>query len=263
LLKEGVVAPQLAEEQQAQAKSDAAAVDTARAALRTAKLNLDYTDIRAPIDARAGAILVNLGNNVRANDVNPLITLNEITPIYVEFPVPEAQLTAIRARSVNGLEVRAFVQGDATPATGKLTFIDNAVDASTGTIKLMGTFQNKDRRLWPGQFVNVQLVLGTEPRATVIPSVAVQSSQQGSYVFVIKADGTATMQPVTVERTYRQLAVVGSGVAPGENVVVDGTYRVIPGNKVNVTKTAPVTARPAELQPRAAVGSAAQPTETK
>lgn len=256
LLKEGVIAPQVAEQQEAQAKSDAAAVETARAALTTAKVNLGYTDIKAPIDGRCGAILINLGNNVKANDVNPLITINQLIPIYVQFTVPEAQLAPVRSRASNGLQVRAAIQNDPKPTLGALTFIDNAVDPTTGTIKLMGTFQNRDRRLWPGQFVNVQLVLGTEQRATVIPSIAVQNSQQGSYVFKVKQDGTAVMQPVTVARTYRQLAVVGSGVAPGDSVVVDGVYRVIPNAKVSVTKTIPVTAGPEQI---AQAGTGATP----
>lgn len=267
LLQEGVIAPQVAEQQEAQAKQDAAAVETARAAVTTAKVNLGYTDIKAPIDGRCGAILINLGNNVKANDTNPLITINQIIPIYVQFTVPEAQLAPVRSRASNGLQVRATIQNDPKPTVGALTFIDNAVDPTTGTIKLMGTFQNKDRRLWPGQFVNVQLVLGTDQRATLIPSIAVQSSQQGSYVFVVSQDGTAKMQPVTVARTYRQLSVVGSGVAPGDAVVVDGIYRVIPNAKVNVTKTVPVSAGPAQIAQApnagAAPAGAQQQTGTK
>lgn len=259
LLKEGVIASQVAEEQEAQAKSDAAAVETARAAVQTAKVNLAYTEIHAPIDGRCGAILVNLGNNVKANDVNPLITINQITPIYVQFPVPEAQLQAVRARATKGLQVRALFPNDPNPATGTLTFIDNAVDPTTGTIKLMGTFQNRDRRLWPGAFVNVQLVLGAQQNAIVVPAVAVQSSQQGNYVFVVKPDGTATMQPVPAPRTYRQLAVIAQGVQPGEAVVVDGIYRVIPNAKVDVTKTVPVTAGPQEAVQSAPGAPAQQP----
>lgn len=256
LLKEGVLAPQAAEQQTTQAQADAAAVQADRAAVQTATVNLGYTDIKAPIDGRCGAILINLGNNVKANDTNPLITINQVMPIYVQFTVPEAQLAAVRANSAKGLQVRAFVPNDSNASVGKLTFIDNAVDPTTGTIKLMGTFQNKDRRLWPGQFVNVQLVLGTDQRATLIPSIAVQSSQQGSYVFVVNQDGTAKMQPVTVARTYRQLSVVGSGVAPGDAVVVDGIYRVIPNAKVNITKTVPVTVGPAQIAQAPNAGAA-------
>lgn len=263
LLKEGVIAPQVAEQQEAQAKSDAAAVETTRAAVQTAKVNLGYTDIKAPIDGRAGQILINLGNNVKANDVNPLITINQLIPIYVQFTVPEAQLAAVRARMANGLAVNAIMQNDPKPSTGKLTFIDNAVDPATGTIKLMGTFQNKDRRLWPGEFVNVALTLGTDQRAIAIPAVAVQSSQQGSYVFTVKPDGTAVMQPVTVARSYRQLAIIGSGVAAGDSVVVDGMFRVIPNGKVSITKTVPVAADSAP--PAQAPGAAAttQPSPTQ
>ena|SRR5579884_863085 len=256
LMKEGVLAPQAAEQQTTQAQAGAAAVQADRAAVQTATVNLGYTDIRSPIDGRAGAILINLGNNVKANDVNPLITINQVMPIYVQFTIPEAQLAAVRAGSGKGLQVRAFVPNDSTPAVGTLTFIDNAVDPTTGTIRLMGTFQNRDRRLWPGQFVNVQLMLGTDQHATVVPSIAVQSSQQGSYVFTVKPDGTAAMQPVTVARTYRQLSVIGSGVAPGDAVVVDGMYRVIPNAKVSITKTVPVDAGPAQLAQTPAAGTA-------
>jgi multidrug efflux system membrane fusion protein len=255
LLKEGVLAPQAAEQQMTQAQVSAAAVQADRAAVQTATVNLGYTDIKSPIDGRAGAILINLGNNLKANDTNPLITINQILPIFVQFTAPEAGLATVRAHGTKGLQVRAFIPNDPTPALGTLTFIDNAVDPTTGTIRLMGTFQNRDHRLWPGQFVNVQLVLGTEQHATVIPSIAVQSSQQGSYVFAVKSDGTAAMRPVTVARTYRQLAVIGSGVAPGDSIVVDGMFRVIPNAKVNVTKTAPVTAGPAQMAQPPAAGS--------
>jgi multidrug efflux system membrane fusion protein len=261
LLKEGVIAPQAAEQQTTQAQADAAAVQADRAAVQTATVNLGYTDIKSPIDGRAGAILINLGNNIKANDVNPLITINQIMPIYVQFTIPESDLAAVRAHGSKGLQVRAFMPNDPTPTVGTLTFIDNAVDPTTGTIKLMGTFPNRDRCLWPGEFVNVQLVLGTEQHATVIPSVAVQSSQQGSYVFTVKHDGTANMQPVTVARTYRQLAVIGSGVVPGDTVVVDGVYRVIPNAKVDITKTVAVTAGPAQMAQAPAAGAAPRGTQ--
>src|SRR5579872_5297989 len=161
LLKAGVLAPQDAQAQDAQAMANAAAVQADKAAVETARVNLGYTDIRAPISGRAGAILVNLGNLVKANDTNPLTTLNQLEPIYVAFNVPEAQLPAVRARANKGLQVQAVVANHPNPELGKLTFIDNAVDQTTGTIKLMGTFPNHDRQLWPGEFFNVNLVLGT------------------------------------------------------------------------------------------------------
>lgn len=241
LLKAGVLAPQDAQAQDAQAAAYTAAVQADKAAVETARVNLGYTDIRAPITGRAGAILVNLGNLVKANDANPLTTLNQITPIYVAFNIPEAQLPAVRSRAQAGLQVQAFVPNDPLPELGTLTFIDNAVDQTTGTIKLMGTFRNQDRRLWPGQFFNVRLVLGTDLHATVVPASAVQNGESGKYIYVVQADGTAVMQPVSSSRTYRQLAVIDKGIQPGQRVIVDGQYRVIPNGKVQVVRTVPVT----------------------
>jgi multidrug efflux system membrane fusion protein len=241
LLKAGVLAPQDAQAQEAQAAAYTAAVKADKAAVETAHVNLGYTDIRAPISGRAGAILVNLGNLVKANDTNPLTTLNQVTPIYVAFNIPEAQLPAVRARAQAGLQVQAFVPNDPQPELGTLTFIDNAVDQTTGTIKLMGTFRNQSRKLWPGQFFNVRLVLGTDPHAVVVPASAVQNGENGKYIYVVKADGTAVMQPVTSSRNYRQLAVVDKGIQAGERVIVDGQYRVIPNTKVQIVRTVPVT----------------------
>lgn len=241
LLKAGVLAPQDAQAQEAQAAAYTAAVKADKASVETAKVNLGYTDIRAPISGRAGAILVNLGNLVKANDTNQLTTLNQVTPIYVAFNIPEAQLPAVRARAQAGLQVQAFVPNDPQPELGTLTFIDNAVDQTTGTIKLMGTFRNQSRKLWPGQFFNVRLVLGTDPHAVVVPATAVQNGENGKYIYVVKSDGTALMQPVTSTRTYRQLAVLDKGIQPGERVIVDGQYRVIPNGKVQVVRTVPVT----------------------
>ena len=241
LLKAGVLAPQDAQAQEAQAAAYTAAVQADKAAVETARVNLGYTEIRAPIGGRAGAILVNLGNLVKANDTNPLTTLNQITPIYVAFNIPEAQLSDVRARARAGLQVQAFVPNVPQPELGTLSFIDNAVDQSTGTIRLMGTFRNADRKLWPGQFFNVRLVLGVDPHAIVVPASAVQNGESGKYIYVVQADGTAVMQPVTSTRTYRQLAVVEKGIHPGQRVIVDGQYRVIPNSKVEVVRTVPVT----------------------
>ncbi len=237
----GVIAPQVMQQQEALAQASAAAVQADQAAVETARVNLGYTDIRAPIDARAGAILVNLGNLVKANDTNPLTTLNQITPIYVQFNIPEAQLEAVRAKGIGKLQVQAFPPNDQKPSMGTLTFIDNAVDATTGTVKLMATFANRDRRLWPGEFLNTKLRLGVDAHATVVPATAVQNGQQGKYVFVVQPDGTAVMRTVNAPRTYRQLAVIESGVKPGEQVIVDGQIKVVPNAKVQVVRTVPVT----------------------
>lgn len=248
LYKAGVVASQDAETQQSQAQAYTAAVQADKAAVETARVNLAYTDIHAPITGRAGAIVVNIGNLVKANDSNALTTINQIQPIYVAFNIPEAQLPAVRARANSGLQVQAFVPGSSKPELGKLTFIDNAVDQTTGTIKLMGTFRNRDRRLWPGQFFNVQLVLGIDPHAIVVPATAVQTGENGNkYIYVVQSNGTAVMQPVTSSRTYEQLAVIDQGIKPGEKVVVDGQYRVIPNGKVEVVRTVPVVPKPKQM----------------
>lgn len=247
LAQSGVIAPQVLQQQEALAQSNAATVQADKAAVETAKVNLGYTDIRAPIDARAGAILVNLGNLVKANDTNPLTTLNQIQPIYVNFSIPEAQLAAVRTKGIGHVQVSAYPPNVNTPSVGTLTFIDNAVDPATGTIKLMATFPNRDRRLWPGEFNNVVMQLGVEQHATVVPADAVQSGQQGSYVYVVQPDGIAVMRKVNSSRTYRQLAVITSGVNPGDRVVVAGQIRVIPDKKVNVVQTVPVVPGPMQL----------------
>jgi membrane fusion protein, multidrug efflux system len=240
LLQQGILAAQDAQGSEAQAKANAAAVQADKAAVETAKVNLGYTDIRAPISGRAGAILIDLGNLVKANDTNPLTTVNQIQPLYVSFNVPETDLGAIRARGVGHFQVRAFLQNDPTPEVGTLSFINNTVDTTTGTIRLMATFPNRDQRLWPGDFVNVTLQVGTTAHAVVIPAVAVETGPQGKYAYVIQPDGTAVMQTVQTSQTYGQLAVIASGIKPGDRVVVDGQIRVIPGHKANVTKTVPL-----------------------
>jgi multidrug efflux system membrane fusion protein len=247
LLKEGILAAQDVQTTTAQAQASAAAVQADKAAVEQARVNLGYTDIVAPISARAGAVLINLGNLVKANDTNPLTTLNEIEPIYVSFNIPEAQLSELRARGEKNLKVTAYPPNQQQGAQGKLTFIDNAVDATTGTIRLMATFPNHDRRLWPGQYLNVKLVLGTAPHAIVVPATAVQAGQQGKFVYVVQEDGKAVATPVKSSRNYQQLAVIDSGVSAGQSVVIDGQARVVPGSKVNVVKT--VQTNPPSNQP--------------
>lgn len=242
----GVVAAQEVQQQEALAQASLAAVQADTATVETARVNLGYTDIRAPIDAKAGAILVNVGNLVKANDANPLTVLNQISPIYVQFSVPEAQLAAVTAKGGLGLPVQALAPQDNNPATGKLTFINNAVDATTGTISLMATFDNRDRRLWPGEFLNVRLRLGTNPNAVVVPATAILTGQQGKYVYVVQPDGTAAMRTVNSSRTYRQLAVIDSGLQAGDHVIVDGQIKVVPNSKVTVAKTVAVQLGPAD-----------------
>ena len=245
LLKQGVLAAQDVQTTNSQAQASAAAVQADKAAVETAKVNLGYTDIRAPISGKAGAILVNLGNLVKANDTNPLTTINQVEPIYVSFNIPEADLAALRAKGTNHLKVAAAPPNQQNPAQGRLTFIDNTVDATTGTIRLMGTFTNRDQKLWPGEYLNVRLVLGTDPNAVVVPATAVQSGQQGKFIYVVQPDGTAVATPVNTSRNYQQLAVISSGITPGKSVIVDGQDRVVPNAKVKVVRTVQTAPSPA------------------
>jgi len=240
LQNEGVVAREQADQVIAQAKSNASIVAADEAAVEAARVQLQYTEIRSPIDGRAGALQINLGNLVKANDTPFLVQLNQITPIYVTFTVPEVSLSQVRQYVSQGLKVLAFPKGQSSDAAdGQLTFIDNGVDPTTGTVKLKGTFQNKDRKLWPGEFVDVNLNLTTQKNAIIIPTKAVQTGQQGDYVYVIKSDGTAEPRNVTTAGTYKDVTLIGKGLSAGETVVVDGQLKVVPNGKVAVQSTVP------------------------
>jgi len=216
-----------------------AVVKADEAAVENAQVQLEYTTIIAPIDGRTGSIAVQKGNIVKANDV-PLVTINQVAPIFVSFTIPEQSLSEIKKYNERGeLKVEAILPGDEKrPVSGQLTFIDNAVDRTTGTIRLKGTFDNHDRRLWPGQFVDVFLTLTVEPGVVVVSSQAVQTGQQGQYVYVIKDDMSTELRVVTVERMFENKAVIAKGIAAGEKVVTDGQLRLVPGAKVEI-KNAP------------------------
>jgi membrane fusion protein, multidrug efflux system len=220
-------------------------------------VQLQYTEIRSPIDGRAGALQINLGNLVKANDTPFLVQLNQITPIYVTFTVPESSLSQVRQYVSRDLKVLAFPKGQTSnTAEGQLTFIDNGVDPTTGTVKLKGTFQNKDRRLWPGEFVDVDLNLTTDKNAIIVPTKAVQTGQQGDYVYVIKSDGTAEARPVTTTGSYKDVTLIGKGLNAGETVVVEGQLKVIPNGKVAVQSTVPSSVtKNAEVPDQAGSGS--------
>jgi multidrug efflux system membrane fusion protein len=213
-----------------------------------ATLNLEYTSIRAPLDGRTGNLMVKQGNIVKAPD-DSLVTINQVHPIYVTFSVPEQDLPAIRARMrEQTLPVRVDVPGDSSATVqGELTFIDNSVDATTGRIKLKATFSNENDALWPGQFIQATLTLRTLQRATVVPSHAVQSSQNGEFVFVVKADSTVQKRPVLIGLSLRDSIVIARGVEPGETVVTDGHLRLTEGAKVTTSPSAP-TGAPAETE---------------
>jgi membrane fusion protein, multidrug efflux system len=236
LLKDGIVTQDQYDQLRANADSFDAAAAADRAAVDNARLQLAYCSIRSPIDGRTGNLLVQEGNLVKANDVPVLVTINQVTPIYVSFSVPEKEMPQIRKfLSDKKLKVEAVIPNDAqSPESGTISFLDNAVDPATGTIKLKGTFANKDRRLWPGQFVNVILTLTTRRNAVVVPTQAVQTGQQGQFLFVVKPDLTVESRPVTVGLALGDESVIEKGVNAGENVVTDGQVRLIPGSKVEV-----------------------------
>jgi membrane fusion protein, multidrug efflux system len=213
-----------------------ATVEADRAAVENAKIQLQYATITAPISGRTGALMVHEGNLVRANDATPLVVINQVTPLSVSFAIPEARLPELNRYMAQGsLRVSAAPPNDAgAPALGRIAFIDNAVDQETGTIRIKGTFPNEDRRLWPGQFVNVVVALTMDPDAIVVPSVAVQNGQQGQYVFVVNGDRTVEMRTVAVERVSATETVIASGLKAGETVVTDGHLRLTPGSRISV-----------------------------
>jgi multidrug efflux system membrane fusion protein len=212
-----------------------AVVQADEAAVENARLQLEYTAIMSPIEGRTGAIAVQKGNVVKANDV-PLVTINQITPIYVTFSIPEQELANVkRHQALGDLHVEVSIpQSGNKPITGALTFIDNKVNTTTGTILLKATFTNQDRVLWPGQFVDVVLTLTTEPNRIIVPTEAIQTGQQGQYVYVIKDDMTAELRVVTPGRLYGNWTVIDKGIAAGDKVVTDGQLRLVPGAKVEI-----------------------------
>jgi multidrug efflux system membrane fusion protein len=218
-----------------------ATVRASEAAVETARVNLAYTAIKAPITGRTGSVALKRGNVVKAVDttpvVTPLVTITQLRPIYVTFTIPERHLADLRAAQAAGrLPVNVAIPDQRTPITGMLTFFDNQVDAATGTIALKATFANDDTKLWPGQFVNVTLTLGVETNAVVAPNAAIQIGQNGPYVFVIKDDSTVELRLVRTSRAVGNRTVVAEGLAAGERLVVDGQLRLANGSRVNVQR---------------------------
>jgi multidrug efflux system membrane fusion protein len=236
LAQRGIATREQVDQMTTQAASLEATVAADRANIQSAKVQLDYATIEAPISGRTGLLVVHKGNLVRANDTAPIVSINRIAPVYVTFAVPESILPQFKHYMAAGtIRVEAKAPNDpGPPSVGKIDFIDIAVDATTGTIKVKGTFPNDDRRLTPGQFVNVNVTLTTDPNATVIPTAAVQSGQQGTFVYVIKSDKTVELRPVTIARTHGDDSIVGSGVKAGETIVVDGQLRLVPGSRVSI-----------------------------
>lgn len=248
LAKEGVVSKSQNEQTTAAAEAnrasigaDQAAIESARAsvesdrtAIDTAKLNLSYCEIHSPVSGRAGNLQVHQGNLVAANSNTPLVIIHRLEPIWVSFGVPEQHLAAIRASAASRqLPVSVSLQDDPKhKAAGVLTVIDNSVDTTTGTVRLKASFTNTNRLLWPGQFVDASLQLGTERNAVVVPAEAVQPSQRGQIIYVVKPDQTVEARPVTVGMAQGNRLVIDKGIEVGETVVTDGQLRLFPGARI-------------------------------
>jgi multidrug efflux system membrane fusion protein len=247
LAAKDIVSRQALDQYVSTAEAAEALVKADQAAVENLKLQVGYCSIRSPISGRTGSLLIQKGNLVKENDENKsLLTVNQIEPIYVTFAVPEKYLGEINRRTREGrMEVQVVAPGNpglAEPIAGYVSFVDNTVEQATATIRLKATFQNRDRRLWPGQTINVVLTLGVQAGAVVVPSQAVQSGQSGSYAFVVRQDQTAELRLVSVSRSTNGESVIEKGLSPGETVVTDGQLLLTPGARVSVRD--PNSARP-------------------
>jgi multidrug efflux system membrane fusion protein len=235
LLKQNVGSRQQYDQAEANAAALSASVQADEAAVQTAKLNLEYCEIRAPIDGRTGDLLVHAGNLVKPDADTAMVVINQVHPVYVDFAIPEQKLPAVReVMAERKLGVQVSLPQQQGVESGELTFVDNSVDAKTGTINLKGEFTNANGRLWPGEFVNTTLILREHPGAILVPSQAVQTGQQGSFVFVVQPAMKAELRPVVIGETIDNETVVNSGLKAGETVVTDGQLRLIPGATVTI-----------------------------
>ncbi|MGE5105782.1 MAG: efflux RND transporter periplasmic adaptor subunit [Betaproteobacteria bacterium] len=236
LLQQKFVSPDAYAQIKTNVETAAAQARADDAAIQAVQLQLSYCTIRSPIPGYAGKIQIQQGNLVKANDTGPLVVINQIVPVNVSFSVPEQRLAAVRKYQADGeLEVATQIPGgNGKSIPGKLSFIDNTTDATTGTIRLKAEFPNTDKVLWPGQFVDVVLTLTHQDDAIVVPPMAIQNGPNGQYVFVVKPDGTADLRDVKVERTEGDVAVIAAGLAAGDTVVTVGQLRLAPGSKVSI-----------------------------
>lgn len=248
LMKEGVVSREDSEQFKANAdayaatlKADDSNIETARAQVRqsqaavdNAKVQLSYCQLRSPMDGRTGSTIVTEGNLVNPNDSSPLVMIDQVSPIYATFTVPEKYLPEVQQyASLGKLKVVAQLDADSS-RVGTLSSFDNQVNQTTGTLQLKASFQNDDNLLWPGRFVNIVLTLTSQPNAIVVPAQSLQTSQQGQFIYVLKADQTAEMRKIVLDRTIGDEAVISSGLAAGETVITDGLLRITPGAKVQI-----------------------------
>lgn len=251
LMKEGVVSKEQAEQFKANAdayaatlKADGSSIETARAQVRqsqaavdNAKVQLSYCQLRSPMDGRTGSSIVTEGNLVSTSDSTPLVTIDQVSPIYATFTVPEKYLPDVQ-KYASSAKLKVVAQLDAnTSRVGTLSSFDNQVSQATGTLQLKASFQNDDNLLWPGRFVNIVLTLTNQPNAIVVPTQSVQTSQQGQFIYVVKADQTVEMRKIVLDRTVGDETVISSGLGAGETVITDGQLRVTPGAKVQIAAT--------------------------
>jgi multidrug efflux system membrane fusion protein len=240
LLKDGIVTRDQYDQLRTNAESFAATVVADRAAVKNAKIQLSYCSIRSPISGRTGTIALQPGNLVKANDL-AIVTVNQLTPIYVIFSLPEKRLAEIKKGMAGGqLKIEAVIPNEpGRTEAGTISFLDNAVNPATGTIKLKGVFANKSHKLWPGQFTDVLLTLASRQNAIVVPTTAIQTGQQGEFVFVVKPDSTVEMRQISSSATAGEETVIDKGLAAGETVVIDGQLRLTPGAVVETKEKQP------------------------
>jgi multidrug efflux system membrane fusion protein len=261
LLTRKVIAQQDFDTSKYQVDQFQATVQADQAAIDNAKTQVDYTQIKSPIDGRTGVRIVDVGNIVHASDQNGIVVITQLHPISVVFTLPEQNLQSILGAGAanGGLPVLALDRGNTTTLDqGKLAVVDNEIDQTTGTVKLKATFANADLKLWPGKFVNARLILTTRKNATVVPSSVVQRGPQGTYAYVINPDKTVEMRPIKVAQTENDQALIDSGLQPGEQVVVDGQYKLQPGARVELTTS---QAQQAALPGKPPAGKPARPVK--
>lgn len=238
LVEGSAVAQSRVDETKAAYEAQKAAVSASQANIDNTQVQLSYCKITAPISGRAGTINVTRGNNVKANDVQALVTINQVQPIRVQFAIPQKHYDKVRSALTKGdVEIEVARSGAPDSARGKLEYIDNNIDASSGTFTARATYANEDEKLWPGMFVNVNVALGVESGVPVIPVVAIQGEESARFVFVVDKDGKkALKKPVTVSRMTEQLAIISSGLEDGEQVITDGLLRVNDGAAIEISK---------------------------
>jgi multidrug efflux system membrane fusion protein len=237
LIKKQFVSQQDYDQAKATAESLTATVNADQVAVKNARLNLSYCYIKAPITGRTGSLLANQGNMIKENADTVMLVINQIQPIYVSFAIPQHDLPELRKyMGVERIPVEALISGQEAPEIGDLTFVNNTVDTATGTIQCKATFANLHKRLWPGVFVNVQVKLSTRPHAILVPSQAVQTRQEGPFVFVVKPDLTVEVRPVEEGSAIDGDVIITKGLKPGERVVTDGQLLLVPGAKVKIKR---------------------------